>query len=65
LAVDDNGDTILHTVASKGSVEMLNLLITKYKCPVNSKNNGDETPLHYACKEGNVAAVRVLSYIST
>ena len=59
LAVDDNGDTILHTVASNGSVEILNL-ITKYKCPIDSTNNDNQTPLHYACQKGNVAAVRVL-----
>ena len=60
LAVDDNGDTILHTVASNGSEEMLSLLIREYKCPVNTKNNYNQTPLHYACKRGNVTAVRVL-----
>ena len=61
LFVDDNGDTPLHIAALAGRVEVANMLITKYKCPVDCRNNSKQTPLHHACFYGHLSVVRALA----
>ena len=63
LFVDDNGDTPLHIAALAGREEVVNLLITKYKCPVDCRNNSKQTPLHIACGRGHLSLVRMLASV--
>lgn len=43
LAVDDNGNTPLHLATLKDNEGMVNILITKYKCPIDCKNKNNES----------------------
>ena len=60
LSVNDDGDTPLHIAALAGREEVAQLLITKFKCPVDIRNKSKETPLHYACRKGHLKVVRML-----
>ena len=60
LSVDDNGNTSLHYAALAGREEVANILIAKYKCPVDCRNNSKQTPLHHACLKGHLSVVRML-----
>ena len=53
MAVDDNGNTPLHLAALKDNEEMVNILITKYKCPIDCKNKNNESPLDLALANGH------------
>ncbi len=50
----------LHTATSYKQIEVAKLLITKYKCPVDCRNESKETPLHIACRKGYLNFVRML-----
>ena len=51
---------ILHYALSYNQTEIASRLITRYKCPVDCRNESKETPLHVACKKGNLDMVRML-----
>jgi hypothetical protein len=36
------------------------LLITKFKCSVDCRNESGETPLHVACKTGDLDVIKML-----
>ena len=51
---------LLHKAASHGQVKTVRLLITRYKWPVNCRNENKQTPLHVACGSGHLEVVRTL-----
>ena len=65
-AVDEDGNTLLHTAALHGKHEMVEFLITNYSryCPVDCRNSRGETPFHLACIGGHakIAKLLVLNY---
>ena len=58
--IDKDGNTSLHTAASNGQKKVVNLLLSKYKCPVDHRNNTNRTPLHCACNRGDLGTVKML-----
>ena len=58
--LDACGSTPLHIAAICGQQEVVNLLIIKYNCPVDIRNEGNETPLHLACYKGHLNVVKTL-----
>ena len=53
---------ILHYAVSYNQTEVVSLLITRYKCPVDCRNDSKfkETPLHVACERGSLPMIRML-----
>ena len=51
---------LLHTAASCGQIKVARLIITRYKWPVNCRNENKQTPLHVACGSGYLELVRTL-----
>ena len=43
---DSDGWTLLHWAAIRGWTDIMELLITKYKCDVNCGNVINQTPVH-------------------
>ena len=60
LSTDSGGNIPLHDAAWGGSENILRSLITKYKCPVESRNHSKQTPLHLACSGGHLRVIRIL-----
>ena len=58
--LDACGSTPLHIAAICGQQEVVSLLIIKYSCPVDIRNEGNETPLHLACYKGHLNVVKTL-----
>ena len=58
--LDACGCTPLHTASLCGQTSILDLLITKYNCPVDIGSEGQETPLHMACYNGHLDAIETL-----
>ena len=70
LAKNKNGDTpmykqddesilpLLHLAASRGWVDIVTDLITKYKCDINCKDSYGHTSLHYAARNNQMEVVR-------
>ena len=58
--LDACGSTPLHIAAICDQQEVVNLLIIKYNCPVDIRNEGNETPLHLACYKGHLNVVKTL-----
>ena len=58
--LDACGFTPLHIAALCGQQEIVNLLIIKYNCPVDIRNEGNETPLHLACYKDHLNVVKTL-----
>ncbi len=56
---DDKGQTPLHTIASKGSLDVLETLL-EYGADVNVKDNEDKTPLHIAFWNGHKDIIEAL-----
>lgn len=54
-----NGNLHLHSAAWTGSVECIDILLTR-NVDINARNNPGQTPLHFAAKEGNFDAVSML-----
>ena len=57
---DDSGSTPLHMACLGGHEELARLLITKYNCPVDVKDEEHQTPLHTACFSGHINVVKML-----
>ena len=47
----------LHLAVLCSQIEVTRLLITKYNCPVDSRNKRKQTPLHIACSKGHLSMV--------
>ena len=58
--LDACGSTPLHIATICGQQEVVNLLIIKYNCPVDIRNEGNETPLYLACYKGHLNVVKTL-----
>ena len=58
--VDDDGNTLVHLAAMYGNKTVVKKLITKYGCPVNSRNNTDQSPLHLACTSSHTHVIKTL-----
>ena len=56
---DENGQTMMHSAAASGHVEVLKVLI-HHNDDVEAKDNDEETPLHLAARNGNVEAVKLM-----
>ena len=50
----------LHVAAHSGQAEVVHLLATKYKCPVDSRTRNNDTPLHLAALGGHNDVVMIL-----
>ena len=55
---DRYGNTALHFACNTDLVELLKFLITDQCCSLIFQNSDGDTPLHIACKQGNLDAVR-------
>ena len=60
LSIDDDGNTLVHLAAMGGSKTVVKMLVTKYGCPVNSKNNTGQSPLHLACTSSHTQVITTL-----
>ena len=49
--LDDQGNTAIHIAALRGHKQVVDLLIKKYKCPIDSRNINGQTPLHLLCSQ--------------
>ena len=58
--LDDQGNKPIHIAALRGHKQVVTLLIKKYKCPVDVKNEYMQTPLHLACSRGQLDVSIVL-----
>lgn len=63
MAVDLQGNTILHIVAVYGLVELIRLLVAK-GATIDARNDVGETPLYKACLAGNSDSVEALVSLS-
>ena len=59
LLTDDNGWSVLHYVASKGDVNIANIIIAKV-IHLDIRDKSGATPLHYAASEQNGAVTLLL-----
>ena len=57
---DKQGLTTLHYAALSGQTQVVKLLVKKYHCTVECRDNNDHTPLHVAAKKGHTHVVQVL-----
>ncbi|XP_063611079.1 26S proteasome non-ATPase regulatory subunit 10-like [Penaeus indicus] len=57
---DNMGATALHRASSKGNVRVMVRLLQCNMCSVNIQDKEGNTPLHLACEEERLAAVRLL-----
>ena len=54
------GWTLLHCAARRGWTDIVELLITKYNCNVNSVDNCNITPVHWASYYGHLNVIKSL-----
>eukprot|EP01155_Anaeramoeba_flamelloides_P052660 Anaeramoba_flamelloidesc42828_g3_i2.p1 GENE.c42828_g3_i2~~c42828_g3_i2.p1 ORF type:complete len:208 (-),score=36.60 c42828_g3_i2:163-786(-) len=54
-----NGQTVAHSVARLGKIDILRLLISK-GADIHSKTNDGRNPLHFAVLNGNKEVIRIL-----
>ena len=54
------GWTLLHWAAAEGWTDIVDLLITKYNCNVNSVDNYNKTPVHWASLYGQLNVIKSL-----
>ena len=59
-AVNDEGNTPLHTAVISGKEDVIFALINKLGCDVSIKGYKGRSPLHIACEEGNASLVQTL-----
>jgi ankyrin repeat protein len=59
-AAAKNGDTALHTAASRGYVEIVRYLLDK-GADLNAANQAGDTPLHSAATRGSPVVIRLLA----
>ena len=52
------GSTLLHHAAVQGWTDIVELLIMKYNCDVNSVNVYNYTPVHYASIRGHLNVIK-------
>ena len=57
LSLDNNGNTPLHIATQYGHKAVMIMLLDKYGCPVDQRNNKSETPLHLACSKGHLGFI--------
>ena len=55
-----DGWTLLHLAAGRGWTDIVELLITKYNCNVNSVDNCNITPVHAASEFGHLNVIKSL-----
>ena len=55
-----SGWTLLHWAAARGWTDIVELLITKYNCNVNSVDIYNETPVHEASYYGELNVIKSL-----
>ena len=60
MAPDNNGNTILHVAASKGSLDVMKYLINTHHYNPMTTNNSGETALHYALKHIDVVKYLII-----
>ena len=59
--VNDDGDTVLHVAVEHSSLNRLDLLQAVAKhCSVTKQNLAGDTPIHIACKKGDLIATQFL-----
>ena len=56
---DDGGWTPLHSATSSGHLEVVKLLVEKYLCNVNLKNDNGQIALHYVKKNEIIASILI------
>ena len=55
-----DGWTLLHEAAGRGWTDIVELLITKYNCNVNSVDNDNITPVYWASFYGQLNVIKSL-----
>jgi ankyrin repeat protein/GTPase SAR1 family protein len=60
LVLDDQGNKAIHIAALQGHKQVVTLLVKKYNCPIDVKNEVKQTPLHMACSRGHLDVSKVL-----
>ncbi|MEY2393422.1 ankyrin repeat domain-containing protein [Wolbachia endosymbiont of Tettigetta isshikii] len=56
----DRGRTVLHLIAEKGHLDIVEYLVDKKKADFNIKDNDGRTPLHFAASNGRLEIVQYL-----
>ena len=57
---DSDGWTLLHHAAANRWTDVVELLITKYKCDVNCRTVYNNTPVHEASLDGHLDVIKYL-----
>ena len=57
---DSSGSTLLHHAAANGWTDIVELLITEYKCDVNCGTVVNWTPVHFASRWGHLDVIKYL-----
>ena len=54
------GGTLLHYAAARGWTDIVELLINKYNCDINSRDVANYTPVHWASLDGYLDVIKYL-----
>ena len=55
-----NGTQALHMACSGGHLNAVQLLVEEYECNIMCRNYKQQTPLHYAAKNDQLAVIKYL-----
>lgn len=59
-ATDSRGNNMLHMFAANGFIDCMQLYLQSYRQGIDAQNAEGNTPLHWACMAGQLAAVQLL-----
>jgi len=60
VKADAYGQTALHIACEEGHLELVEMMITKYGCSINNRDNSGWTPLFCACSKGQLRICELL-----
>ena len=60
FAIDNNGQDLILEACRGGHTDIVEYLVTKYRCPIAIKEGAQYSPLHCACEGGHVDLIQYL-----